>query len=149
MCACRSRGCRRSTVRISWVAVLSAPWCLALVVGSAASWSHLPAWLAPAVVAGVAAEILATVAVGWWAGRRKLWRAVPPLGLIGTGALAAWYVAAQLATSPPFATGDTGDLAAGAGLALLAVPTLVVVLLLLYAGAGLGRLRAQLVRLTT
>lgn len=101
-----------------------------------------PSTLAVYVLVGLAAiAVLATGAWGFLVGRRRalrwLWRAAA----IGTAAQIFCYVLAMLAA--PSSDGSAQDDAAGAGLAILTVPTALVTLTLLWLGAGVGALSGR------
>ena len=82
---------------------------------------------------------LLLVACGWFLGRAGRWVFVGALTLYVWGLLMVGYVAAMLMmpVTPGMADDDT---AAGAGVALLAVPALLVVAVLVGLGAGAGAL---------
>ena len=78
-----------------------------------------------------------TVVVGFVLGRRRMWQHIGIATGLGTGALLFWYIVAMVAFTP---TSDTNsDNAAGAGLVLLFIPTLVAVSAVLYLGGVIGR----------
>lgn len=86
-----------------------------------------------------------TLATGWVLGYRKFWRQLAAFVVAGAVVLLAWYVVAMIATTP--ASDTTGDNAAGAGVAILAVPSVAATALLLGLGAApavtLRRLRKK------
>jgi hypothetical protein len=93
-----------------------------------------------AVVGGLGVvAVIATIAwgafVAWRGETRWLW----PAAVAGTAVQLFFYVTAMLAApqSPGSADNDT---AAGAGVVLLAIPTAVIILTLLWLGAALGAL---------
>jgi hypothetical protein len=94
-------------------------------------------------LAGVA--VLATVGWGFLVGRRRASRWLWQAGGLGTAALMFSYVVAMVAApasdDPAESTPDT---AAGAGVAVLTVPTAVIILALLWFGAGLGALSRRI-----
>jgi hypothetical protein len=92
--------------------------------------------LALAIAAGVA--VLASLAWGYVLGFRRMWAHLGISALAGTGLLMLGYVVAMVTTASP--QDDSADNAAGVGLVILSVPTLVVIGTLLAAGGGLGTL---------
>ncbi|MCW2938557.1 MAG: hypothetical protein JWN00_1542 [Actinomycetia bacterium] len=87
--------------------------------------------------------------VGWGAllGRRRAWLQLVASVALGAGLLLFWYVYAMIVLAGP--ADATADNAAGAGVAILAVPSAVVIALLLMLGCGVGegaRLVARLLR---
>jgi hypothetical protein len=92
------------------------------------------------ITAAIAA--LATLFWGCVLGRTRRWRQLAISTAMGAGALLVGYVAIMLATASP--DDPTVDNAAGAGLAMAAVPTVIVVGAVLFFGAGIGRLLAIL-----
>jgi hypothetical protein len=97
------------------------------------------------VLVGLAGfAVLATGAWGFLVGRRRalrwLWRAAA----LGTAAQLFCYVVAMLVA--PSSDASTEDIAAGAGVAILAVPTALITLALLWFGAGVGVLSRRISR---
>jgi hypothetical protein len=93
-----------------------------------------------AVIGGLAlVAVISTIAwgafVAWRGETRRLWAAA----LAGTVVQLIFYVSAMLA-APQTPDSADNDTAAGAGVVLLAIPTAVVILALLWLGAGLGAL---------
>jgi hypothetical protein len=90
------------------------------------------------IVAGLACfAVVVTVIFGAAIGRRREFYWLWFVGGGGTATLLVGYVVAMLATPPTSGSGDN-DNAAGAGLVIWTIPTAVVVLTLLWLGAGLG-----------
>jgi hypothetical protein len=129
-----------------WIHVVGAAWlgCLGIAVPVALVMHHANAHIdhGQAVIlidlAGFSAA--ATVATGWLLGYRKRWPQVAVFTVAGAVVLLGWYGVAMSAPTPMSDT--TGDNAAGAGLAILAMPTLAATGLLL----GLGAAAAAAVR---
>jgi hypothetical protein len=98
------------------------------------------------VVGGLGAvAVLATIGwgalVAWRGATRWLW----PAAAAGTAVQLMTYVIAMLAAPPSAGLADN-DTAAGAGVVLLAIPTAVIVLALLWFGAALGALGRRIAR---
>lgn len=86
---------------------------------------------------GLAAlAVVATCSWGFLLGRRRAVRWLWPATLAGTAVETACYVVAMLAA--PASDGSDQDIAAGAGLVVVTVPTALVLFTLLWIGAGLG-----------
>jgi len=97
------------------------------------------------VMAGLAVfAVVATVVWGAMVGRRHEYRWLWLAGAVGTGVLMLGYVLAMLA-APMNGTADN-DNAAGAGVAILILPTAAAVLSLLWFGAGIGLLSRLIIR---
>lgn len=82
--------------------------------------------------------LLATPTWGYLVGRRRATKWLWPAAAIGSALQLAFYVTAMLAA--PSTDGSEQDTAAGAGLVILAIPTALAILTLLWIGAGLGAL---------
>jgi hypothetical protein len=82
-----------------------------------------------------------TLIVGYVVGRKRLWRQLAIGTGAGTGTLLLWYSVAMIVFSNPKDT--NADNAAGAGIVILAIPSLLVVASLLYLGAALGRISSR------
>jgi hypothetical protein len=91
-------------------------------------------------LAGVA--VLATGAWGFLVGRRRALRWLWQAAALGTAAQLFCYVVAMLVA--PSYDASMEDTAAGAGVAILAVPTALITLALLWFGAGLGVLSRRI-----
>lgn len=96
------------------------------------------------LLAGV--TVVGALVTSGWLGTRRRWVQVLLFAAALTGALLAWYVAAMLAVPIPAGQPDTQDDAAGAGVVLLAVPTVLLVAVLCSVGAGVGALVSRLRR---
>lgn len=83
-------------------------------------------------VLGVVA-VIGTVAFGFVLGRRGEWSQLALAPIPGAAVLLVWYVIAVIALAP---AGDPGDTTAGAGVVLLAIPTAVLLAMLLWLGGG-------------
>jgi hypothetical protein len=102
----------------------------------------------PAAIVLVSLAVLAvltTVAWGFVVGRRRAVRWLWWAAAVGTAALLFWYGVAMLASAPT-SEGSDPDLGAGAGMAILTVPTALITAALLWLGAGLGALSRRLSR---
>lgn len=82
--------------------------------------------------------MVASVAWGALLGYRKMWLHLLISALCGTGVLLFGCAVVMIATASPDDT--TVDNAAGAGVAIFSVPTLITVGALLFLGGGLGAL---------
>jgi hypothetical protein len=122
-----------------WLSGL-ASWLLAGTVFLAVSSPGDPGRVAIVVIAILAAvAVLATLAWGCLVGRRRATVWLSPAVAAGTAVQLFTYVTAMLAA--PQGPGDANnDNAGGAGLAILAVPTAMLILALLWLGAGIGAL---------
>jgi len=90
------------------------------------------------VIASLAAlALIATVSWGAFLGRRRATIWLWPAAAVGTAVELFFYVTAMLAAPVVDGAADQ-DTAAGAGLALLAIPTALLILVLLWLGAGIG-----------
>ncbi len=133
----------RRLVWAPWMTVVAVLWFLALgawvpAVGltNAIAKATAPVVGSLAVSGGIALGM--TVVVGFLLGRRGWWRHLGLAVLGGTGALLFWYVVAMIAFADP--NDPTADNAAAVGVIIFAIPTLLIIALLLGVGAGLGRL---------
>jgi hypothetical protein len=130
---------------VVWLAFV-ASWLAAGTVFLAVSSPGDPGRSALIVIVSLAAvAALATLAWGYLVGRRRetvwLW----PAAVAGTTVQLFTYVTAMLAA--PQSPGDANnDNAAGAGFAILAVPTALLILALLWLGALIGALSRILVK---
>lgn len=121
-----------------------ASWLIAGTIFLAASSPDEPgrgaAIVSVSVIASLAAvAVLATLAWGYLVGRRRATVWLWPAAAAGTAVELFSYATAMLAV--PQSPGDANnDNAAGAGLAILAVPTALLILALLWLGAGIGAL---------
>ena len=128
---------------VLWIACVV--WAVIVVPATATSESPTT----PVLVSGVLLLSLTVLGIpvtsGWLAARRRWGTVLVFAGGVTAGALA-WYVVAMLAVPVPDSQSDTQDIATGAGLVVLAVPTAAVVALLTSIGAGAGALvqRARL-----
>ncbi len=128
---------------------------IGIAVGIFATWVLSVAWSVAALPPTVAAADLSsaldlaglgllaawfggTVVSGLLLGFRGRWAYVGFLVAYVWTLVLAWYVSAMLMT--PADSGSDNDTAAGAGLVILAVPTLLAVVVLTTTGAGLGAL---------
>ncbi|MGZ4473668.1 MAG: hypothetical protein ACXVXM_17025 [Nocardioidaceae bacterium] len=84
---------------------------------------------------------MSTVGCGLALALLRRWTWILVAAPVGTGVLLTWYVVAMLASPDPNA-----DIEAGAGLVIIAVPTLALVSLLLMVGGGIGAWRARRAR---
>ena len=124
-----------------WLAVALVSWLILL-----GSWAPVLLVLAHAdrlttsgkqlVVLLACVSVLSTVGFGLVLAQRRRWAEVVIAAVLGTGVLAVWYVVAMLANPQP---DGAEDIAAGAGLAIFALPALLVVLAMLAAGCLAGR----------
>ena len=104
-------------------------------------WRHDSAVLIVALAASGGIGALSTVVVGYLLGVRRLWRHLLVSLGAGTIAMLCWYVVAMVAFAP---SNDTSsDNAAGAGVVILGIPTLLLIGIFLALGAGAGRLRMR------
>lgn len=122
-----------------WLACV-AGWLLAGTVFLAVSSPGDSGRVASVVIAALAAvAVLATLAWGYLVGRRRATVWLWPAAAAGTAVQLFTYVTAMLAG--PQSPGDANnDTAAGAGFVILAVPTAMLTLALLWLGAGIGML---------
>jgi len=125
-------------VGIAWLACLGVAVPVALVMHHANA--HIDHGQAVILIGLAGLSAIATVVTGWALGYRKRWPQLALFTLAGAVVLLGWYGVAMIATTP--ASDTTGDNASGAGLAILAVPTLALTGLLL----GLGAAPAAAVR---
>jgi hypothetical protein len=100
----------------------------------------MPTGYVPWLIAVAVAAPVGTLLMGAVAGRYRLWITIPLLALAGIAVLASWYMASMFVSAAQLGDDGTTDIATGAGLVILGVPALLAVLVLLYAGAGIGRL---------
>jgi hypothetical protein len=85
------------------------------------------------------AALLVTVLVGFVAWRYRSWRALTVASLVGTGWLLTNYVVGYILVAAITDPQNTdSDIGAGAGAAILSVPTFVVIALLLGVGAAIA-----------
>lgn len=123
---------------LAWLVTL-AGWLLLGAVVIAVSSPADPGRFTSSLVLGLAAlAVLATCFWGFLLGRRRAVRWLWPAALVGTAVEMACYVVAMLAA--PASDGSDQDIAAGAGLVVVTIPTGLVLLTLLWIGAGLGAL---------
>jgi hypothetical protein len=118
---------------ISWLILLGAWAPVSLVL---AHTDRLTTSRRPLGVLLACVSVLSTIGFGLVLAKRRRWAEVMIAAVLGTSVLAAWYVVAMLANPQP---DGTEDIAAGAGLVILAVPTLLVVLAMLVIGFLAGR----------
>lgn len=90
-----------------------------------------------ALLGSAAIGLVFTVVVGFVLGRRRMWQHIGIATGLGTGALLFWYIVAMIVFTP--ASDASSDNAAGAGLVLLFIPTLVAISAVLYLGGVVGR----------
>lgn len=130
---------------IVWLSCV-ASWMTAGTIFLAVSSPGDPGLEALIVIIGLAAiAVLATVAWGFLVGRRRATAWLWPAAAAGTAVQMFTYVTAMLAApqSPRDANNDT---AAGAGLVFLTIPTGILILVLLWLGAGIGALSRILLK---
>jgi hypothetical protein len=142
---------------LGWLAALVG-WLLYGAVMLAILGEDDPGRLTVYVLLGLAAvAVLATVGWGFLVGRRRASRWLWKAAAVGTAALMFSYAVAMLAApasadstttsaAAEAAADSTQDIAAGAGVVILIVPTAVIVLALLWFGAGLGALSRRVNR---
>lgn len=128
---------------LEWLTLLSVRCWLLFRAGAAADWTTIPTGYQPWLATSGAASVLGTITLGAWVGRLRLWSAVPLMALSGGGVLGCWYVAMMAASTPADADGSVTDLATGAGLVLFGTPAVAGLLVLLYAGALIGRVTGR------
>jgi hypothetical protein len=91
-----------------------------------------------AIVTSIMVAVVLCLVWGFTLGWVRYWTHVLLSTALGTVALMLSYVGAMIAAASP--TDTTVDNATGAGVVIIAVPTFVVLAVLLAVGAGLGRL---------
>ena len=118
-----------------WIHVMGLAWlcCLGVAVPVALAMHHANAHIdhgqAVILISLGGFSAATTLATGWVLGYRKRWLQVAVFTAAGAVVLLGWYGVAMTATTPMSDT--TGDNAVGAGLAILAVPTVAATGLLL------------------
>lgn len=120
---------------VLWLVVLSAfPVGVLVAVGKPVPGEVLAdrVLLRLAVIGGVC--LATTPVMGYQLGRDGRWLQTLLVAVIGTGALTVWYVALFLADQ----SDPSADNEAGAGVAILTLPSFVLILALLALGAGLA-----------
>lgn len=118
---------------VIWMVLLTA-WVPALMALEAAKAST-SAFIDVGTLFG-AVSVASMFGFGIRLGRLAGWRELGLACVVGTGALLAWYIAATLTAPDP--TGQN-DHAAGAGTVILAIPTFVILVLIVGLGGVVGR----------
>lgn len=125
-----------------WLAALAA-WLLYGAGVLAADGGSTPGRVAFDALVGLAGvAVLATCAWGFLVGRRRATRWLWQAAAVGTGVQMGCYGVAMLAAPSP--DGSEQDNAAGAGMAILTIPTALILLALLWFGAGFGVLSRRI-----
>jgi hypothetical protein len=125
-----------------WLTALSG-WLLYGAVLLVTVGNGTPPAAAVYVLVGLAAvAAIATCVWGLIVGRRKAMRWLWPAAAVGTAVQMFWYAVAMLAAPAP--DGSEQGTAAGAGVALLTLPTALIILALLWLGAALGVLSCRM-----
>ena len=96
------------------------------------------AWVVGCSLGGLA--LLSTLMLGGALGYSRRWRELASAVLAGTCSLLWWYLVAMVIAPDPT---NTNDDAAGVGVVLFALPTFVIIALLLGLAAGAGRLLSR------
>jgi Kef-type K+ transport system membrane component KefB len=120
---------------VIWSVVL-VTWLLAAVVIARVSQRQFDVTELVILGALLGVGLVSTGMFGFILGRRGLWKHMAVAAVIGTAALMACYVLAMIAMAQP--GNEAGSNAAGAGFALLSIPSLLVVAGLLFLGGGVG-----------
>lgn len=124
---------------VMWLLVLSAfPTAVLVAVNGLPAGQVIPDDTLRLLAIVGAVCLAPTPLLGFWLGRDGRWLQTLWVAAIGTGLLTAWYVALFLADQ----SDPSADNEAGAGVAILSLPTFVALLGLLGLGGGVAKLMA-------